>query len=152
MRSVRYIAGGKPHNLDDCIDYSDRVKEAGQATVLVSLRTEEDATEMWVLNRLYGKFEWAFPDGKTTKYTTGFGGCFSHETEERQKLSVDNANYRLNDIYERLQFRGIAAKGKNIESAVTSAVLPQFDYSVIYLRPKENNDENEEKQVKENDS
>lgn len=135
MRSVRYMAGGKPHNLDDCIDYADKVKDAGQSSVIVSLRTEEDATEMWILKRLYGKFEWSFPDGKKAKYTKGFGGCFLHETEERQKLSVDNANYRLNDIYERLSFRKIASKGKDIERNI-SDVLPKFDYSLIYRRPK----------------
>jgi hypothetical protein len=127
MRSLRYVAGGNPHNTDDCIDYAAKVKDAGQANVLVSLHHEEDATELWVINRLYGRFMWTFPDGKTVRYHKGFGGCFSHEKGLRQMLSIDNANYRLNEIVKRIIGRGNTVNGsidgKTIEQ------LPQFDYS-----------------------
>jgi len=118
MRSVKYVLGGKPQNLDDCLDFSH--KETPQK-VSLNLTTDESTSEMYILNQFIGNYNWKFKN-LTIEYKEIYGGCFFHEKEKRQKLSVDNANKRLEGYISRLEKLGIKVIGKE----------KRFDYSAIY--------------------
>ncbi|MBU1204847.1 MAG: hypothetical protein KKA61_00250 [Nanoarchaeota archaeon] len=118
MRSIKYVFKGKPQNLDDCLDFSR--KETPQE-VLLELITNEYVSDMYILNQFIGNCSWKF-NNLTVNYKEIYGGCFYHEKEERQKLSVDNANKRLEDYLSRLEKLGIKVIGKE----------KRFDYSAVY--------------------
>jgi len=82
--------------------------------------TVEAISEEWILKRL-GIYNWKFPN-VTVRYEEVYGGCFSHETVERQKLSIENANCRIECILKKIQVLSIDILGKE----------KRFDYSVIY--------------------
>ena len=118
MRSIRYALGGNPHNLDDCLDFS--LKE-NPIEVSLYLTTKEEATEEWIIRRLMGVYNWKFPN-ITVEYEEIYGGCFFHETVERQKFSIDNANCRLEYVLKEIKVLSIDVLGKE----------KRFDYSVVY--------------------
>jgi len=120
MRSIKYVFGGKPQNLDDCLDFSH--KETPQK-VSLNLTANEHISEMYILNQFIGNYNWKFKN-LTVEYKEIYGGCFYHEKEERQKLRVDDANKRLEDYLSRLKKLGIKVIGKE----------KRFDYSAIYRR------------------
>jgi hypothetical protein len=91
MRSISYVLGGKPNNMYDCLDYRRRHKVE---RVILNLHSVDEATETYVVRWLKGSFAWFFED-TTVGYDIVYGGCFAHESAERQRLSVENANARL---------------------------------------------------------
>jgi len=122
MRSIKYVLKGKPQNLDDCLDFSH--KETPQEGSL-NLTADEYISEMYILNQLIGNYSWKF-NNIIVRYKEIYGGCFCHEKEERQKLSIDNANRRLKDYLSKLENFGIDVIGKD----------KKFDYSLIYRTKK----------------
>jgi hypothetical protein len=120
MRSIRYVLRGLPHNLDDCIDFS---QKSFPEYVSVELATNEKANERYVLKQLIGKYTWTFPN-ITVEYEELYGGCFQHESEKRQKVSIDRANRRLESHLKLIGEQGIVVKGAD----------ERFEYSIIYLR------------------
>jgi hypothetical protein len=91
MRSITYILGGKPSNTYDCLDHSLRHKAQ---RIILTLRTLEEAQEEYIVRWLKASLVWFFDD-VTAAYESVLGGCFMHESAQRQRLSVDNANLRL---------------------------------------------------------
>jgi hypothetical protein len=118
MRSLRYVLGGKPGNFDDCIDLAHRTLPTGVECKPV---VQESASELYVCRFLCCEFLWHFPE-QDIGYEESFGGCFGHESEQRQRRSVDNANLRFANRINRL-------RELNIPVRVSENV---FDYSNIY--------------------
>jgi len=116
---MRYLCGGNPHNIDDCIDLT-RTKEKPEQVVL-ELTTEKGITELCLINFLIGNYRWVFPS-RTVEFQTQYGGCIDIESQGRQKVSVDNANRRLEDHLKRLEELGINVQGRE----------KRFDYSATY--------------------
>jgi len=118
MRSLPYVLWGKPGNFDDCIDLAHKTMPRG---VEIKSVVREFASELYICTYLCGEFLWHFP-GQDICYEEPFGGCFAHESEQRQMRSVDNANRRLANRIHRL-------RELNIPVNVTENV---FGYSNIY--------------------
>ena len=118
MRSLPYVLWGKPGNFDDCIDLAHKTMPTGVECKPV---VREIASELYICHYLCCEFLWHFPE-QDICYEESFGGCFSHESEQRQMRSVDNANMRLANRINRL-------RELNIPVSVAENV---FDYSNIY--------------------
>lgn len=117
MRSIRYILGSDPCNTDDCIDY---MSWHTLHAIDIRLIVQEYATEIYISNELCGIFSWQFTDN-TFSYKDQFGACFWHELEFQQKRSVDNANGRLKNFLDRINY---VIKQKGYDAIIT--VEPSF--------------------------
>ena len=117
MRSIGYVFGGRPHNLDDCVDYA---RSERPDVVEVELTVEQVKADLYVANYLMARFRWDFKTF-TVYYDEVFGGCFSHETRERQMLSIDNGNVRLGEHLSRIRLLGAALRMNK----------PRFDYTAV---------------------
>ncbi|MBL8994155.1 MAG: hypothetical protein JNM63_12505 [Spirochaetia bacterium] len=102
MRSIGYVMGGRPSNLDDCFDQAKKKKPKG---VSLELAANESVSQMFLVNRLNALFIWDFGEFRTV-CEENLGGCFAHEGEERQKLSLENANERLAELLKKITKRG----------------------------------------------
>ena len=123
MRSPQYVLWGKPGNFDDCIDLAHKTMPTGVEFKSV---VREIASELYVCKYLCCEFLWHFPE-QDIGYEESFGGCFSHESDQRQIRSVDNANMRLAHRINRLRELNIPVSGsENV-----------FDYSNTYLKKAE---------------
>lgn len=118
MRSISYVLRGNPRNVDDCLDLS--LKE-NPVEVSLDLTVNKTVTEMYILKQFIGRFIWKFPN-RNVRYDEIFGGCFAHETEKRQRKSIDNANFRLKNYLNRIENLDIDIIGKE----------KKFDHSLIY--------------------
>ena len=101
MRSITYILNGKPSNMSDCLDYASRHPTQ---RILLTLHHREETTDQYTVRWLYASYVWIFADRAVTHEVT-YGGCFQHEEAERQRLSVDNANRRLEKDLETIRSR-----------------------------------------------
>lgn len=103
MRSISYILGGSPNCFDDCIDRSDKEKLLEvNVRLVVSEYTMSFHEEIVMQKELFAIFVWTF-ECNTFSYKDKLGGCLSMESIERQKRSIDNANYRLNILVNRVK-------------------------------------------------
>src|SRR6056297_1925237 len=91
MRSIKYILSGAPKCFADCVDYA-RNHEIKHVTLALKERT--DHSEDVIVDRLIGVFVWDFDDRIVT-YEEEFGGIIEPEGADREKLSRENANRRL---------------------------------------------------------
>lgn len=107
MRSVEYVLGGPPANLADCLDYAKDNRPAG---ISVHLENRDEVSEFYKIRRLLAIFTWHFPD-RSVSYEELLGGTYAHENEERQKISVANANGRLVEVLRKLAQRGYTPEG-----------------------------------------
>ncbi|MBU0615969.1 MAG: hypothetical protein KJ601_07815 [Nanoarchaeota archaeon] len=126
MRSMKYVFTGTPECLDDCIDMARKHKVAGGGSVsVVAARvfTVEEATPEWVRNDMYMNFLWQIGD-KEVSIDQFYGACLFMESPKRQRVSVDNANLRLEADIGRLAKLGYDVIGKE----------KRFDYSCTYNR------------------
>lgn len=83
--------GGKPCCFADCVDY---MKNHTLNTVSLDLKSSNEITEQIIIRKLLGYFTWNFVDLIVT-YEEQLGGIVESETEERQAVSIVNANRRL---------------------------------------------------------
>ena len=119
MRSLDYVLRGKPTNFDDCIDLAHQTMPTGVELKSVA---QEFVSELYICKGLSCEFLWHFPE-QDICYEESFGGCFSHESDQRQTRSVDNANMRLAHRINRLRELNIPVSGaENV-----------FNYSNTYL-------------------
>lgn len=119
MRSVRYLLRGKPHNLDDCIDFSKKEKPS---KVSLDLVTDEYISEMYILKHFLGLYEWKFSN-MIVKFDKVYGGYFFHETEEKQKSRIDNSNYRLKEDIKKVERLNITIENKEKEFNCSMAYI-----------------------------
>lgn len=120
MRSIKYVVGGKPCNVTDCLDYCTRHK---LQRLILKLLTPEEVSEEYTARMLKGSFIWFFDD-ITVSYEVVFGRCFSHEPTDRQRVSLQRANQRLDDELAAIK---PALGGQTVENAEQ-----RFDDSAIY--------------------
>jgi hypothetical protein len=120
MRSIGYVMGGGLANFDDCVD---RAHSETPTRVVVSLCCAEAPTEFYLIRYLLGKYRWEF-GSEVVEFEETYGGCFSHESEKRQRRSVDNANHRLAQHLGCLEEMGIPREMHQ----------HQFEYSVIFAQ------------------
>jgi len=120
MRTITYILSGKPGNLADCLDYAG--KHPTQRIIL-TLHNREEVSEQYTVRWLYATYVWIFADRAVACEAT-YGGCFQHESADRQRLSVDNANLRLEKDLDLIRSR---VQVKEFEGA-----QQRFDHNLTY--------------------
>ena len=117
MKSLKYLLNHSPHNCEDCIDKMHTVKPE---KVSLKLSVHEIVTEFYILKQLRGEYIWNFGSQKV-RYEEVYGGFFIHESEQRQCLSIQKANNRLERTLQRLRGKGVDIKDSD----------KRFDYSLI---------------------
>ena len=117
MKRIAYLVGAKPRKLDDCLDFSQRVKPL---VVSVDLIANEVVSEMCISRQLVATFFWDFPN-RNVRCEKVFGVCFAHETKEKQQSSVAKANRRLEACLRELEAEAIEVLGGQ----------KRFDYSLV---------------------
>lgn len=110
MRTIKYILGGEPKSFEDCVDYA-RNHEVNEVTLALKERT--DHSEEVIVHRLIGVFIWDFDDRVVT-YEENFGGVVEPEDEEREKLSRQNANRRLETRLDEFEHHNIPVKNAHL--------------------------------------
>jgi len=100
-RSISYILGGEPKNRQDCVDYSSKQQVE---RIIAQLKVNEIIGEQFVCKQLYVSYVWMFND-IVVVYDEIYGAIYAHETQKRQKLSIDNANRRLDKILDSIRDR-----------------------------------------------
>jgi len=120
MRSITYILTGKPGNLADSLDYASKHE---LQRIILTLHHREEVTEQYVVRWLYASYTWIFAD-RAVSYEVTYGGCFQHESKERQRLSVDNANMRIEKDLDLIRGR---VRAKEFEGQ-----QHRFDYGLTY--------------------
>ena len=95
----------KPRNIDDCIDRFMRGFEVNKISLY--LKKIKEPVESFVGIFLRGNYLWSFEDGLKVEYSVQYGGYLLHESEKRQKLSIDNANKRLEISLRRIEELGL---------------------------------------------
>ncbi len=118
MKSITYLILGKPSNLDDCLDIS---RKENLIDVSLDLTTLEEVTEMYVARQLIGMYNWKF-ENRDVGYIEIYEGLIAYETEERQRLSIDYANSRLENSLAKIEESGVDVIGRE----------NKFDYSIAY--------------------
>lgn len=121
MRSISYVLGGRPGNLDDCIDYAARHPIQ---RIILELRGVEQVSEDYVLRRLIATWVWVYADTAAT-FDVSYGGCFQHESPQRQQISIERANARLS--------RDLATVARDVPGVLVEGDDRRFDGSVMYL-------------------
>jgi len=107
MRSVRYMLGGGPHRIDDCVDL---VRKGRPASVHLRLRTDEIVTEMYVQRGFIGEFTWEFPDGSCV--CEDWYGCYRlYDPPYERDWKIRQANARLDRRLAELDALGIEVVG-----------------------------------------
>jgi hypothetical protein len=119
MRSIEYVLGGPPVNFDDCLDYA---KDNHPTGVRVRLKIRDEVSEFYKIRRLLAFFTWDFPN-RSVSHEELLGGAFAHESVERQKISVANANARLEEALEKLARHGHGAEGAEARFADEALIL-----------------------------
>ena len=109
MRSLRYILGGRPHTLDDCLDLARR-QAPGKVTL--NLMVDEFVDDLGILHQFVGIYRWDFAD-IDTRCTEVYGGVSLPATVQQQMSSVVAANTRLRCRLEEIQRHGIEVIGTN---------------------------------------
>lgn len=118
MRSIHYRIFGKPCNMDDCIDLSNKLLTR---SVNLRLDTDEIVSDMYIARRLIGIFVWKF-NIKKVEVNQDFGGIFSYESEIKQKEWINRSNERLQKAVNLIESHQINVIGKE----------QKFDYTLIF--------------------
>ena len=109
MRSFRYILGGRPHTLDDCLDLACR-QPPGKVTL--DLAVDEFVDDLGILHQFVGTYRWEFA-GRDIRCTELYGGVSLLATEQQQRSSLAAANAKLQRRLEEIQGHGIDVIGAN---------------------------------------
>ncbi|MFH1294840.1 MAG: hypothetical protein ABIH90_02775 [Candidatus Aenigmatarchaeota archaeon] len=106
MRTLRYMFGGKPHNLDDCIDAS--TMEPPES-VSLRLYTEEVISD-FPSRDLSAEWTWEFPT-MAVRFGRAYGNVTPGQDKKRQLSCVESANRRLGEDIGYLGELGITVSG-----------------------------------------
>jgi len=109
LRSLRYILGGRPHTLDDCLDLA---RSQPPDKVTLDLTVDEFVDDMGILYQFVGTYRWDFAD-LDTRCTELYGGVFLPATVQQQMFSIAASNTKLQRRLEEIQIRGIEVIGTN---------------------------------------
>jgi len=123
MKSIRYLLSGKPGNVDDCLDLS---KKRRLELVALSLDTEENVTEMYVMKSLFGIFDWKF-ENNNIRVEQVFGGYFLTDSDQRKKINIAGADRRLRNVINKIEKLHVNVIGKE----------RRFDVSIIISKEEQ---------------
>lgn len=118
MRSLRYIVGGRPHTLDDCLDLTRRNRPVH---VNLRLSTDELVTEMFVRRDLIGDYDWEFPQG-WCRCHEWYGSVSLLDPEPRRRVEFNRANQKLQRRLRELRETGLEVNGR--DSRFGGSLLP----------------------------
>ena len=107
MKSLRYILGGRPHTLDDCLDLA---RNHPPVKVTLNAAVDEFVDDQGVLHQFVGVYRWEFVD-LDTRCTELYGGVFLPATVQQQISSIASANAKLQRRLEEIQARGVEVIG-----------------------------------------
>ena len=103
MRSVMYMLGGKPRNLDDSIDHAAKSRPV---RVRVRLGMEESITEFFIRQEFIGQFDWVFPE--MVCHCRDYYGYLSQDDPPHVRASViEQANAKLQRRLARISELGV---------------------------------------------
>ena len=107
MKSLRYILGGVPHKLDDCLDLA---RSQPSVKVTLDLAVDEFVDDLRVLHQFIGIYQWEFVD-RDIRCTEICGCVFLPATVHQQLSSATAANTVLQRRLEQIQGQGIEVAG-----------------------------------------
>ena len=107
MKSIRYLLGGKPHTMADCLD---RALKDPPGKVTLELMTDESITEMHICQQFIGVYCWHFRCGVVRCHEV-YGSVFLPCSQEDHRAALANANRRLRRRLNKLRARGIKVPG-----------------------------------------
>lgn len=109
LKSLRYILGGRPHTLDDCLDLS-RTQRPDKA--ILDVATDRFVTELCIVRQFVGTCRRVFPDREIC--CAQVYGCVSPPArEQEQKSCLVAANAKLQHRLKDVRRRGIEAPGSD---------------------------------------
>ena len=120
MRSIRYILGGRPHCLDDCLDLARRQRPVG---VRLQLGASQLLTDLYVWLELVGEYSWEFAGG-CCRCRESYGALVSNDPDRSQDRRIRGANKELVRRLAELEALGLDVVGKD----------SRFDRSVLAWR------------------
>lgn len=107
MRSLRYILGGRPHTLDDCLD---RARSRPPQRVTLHVTTDEFVGDMHILRQFVALYRWEFADcGPRCHEVCASVSLPISPQEQRSFLAAANAKLRRR--VGEIQQRGIEVVG-----------------------------------------
>ena len=107
MRSLRYILGGRPHTLDDCLDFA---SDHPPFSVTLDVTMDEFAIELCVLREFVGIYEWQF-ENLAVCCAEAYGEVRLPAREQDEESAVAAANAKLNRRLAQIHGRGIKVLG-----------------------------------------
>ena len=109
MKSLRYILGGRPHTVDDCLDLA---RSRPPAKAVLDVKTDDLVTELRVLRQFVGTYRWEFPD-RAICCKEVYGCVFLPATDQDRRSSVAAANARLRRRLAEIQRCRVGMVGAN---------------------------------------
>ena len=107
MRSVRYILGGRPHTLDDCLD---RARSQPPERVTLDVTMDELVGDVRILRQFVAAYQWEFPDSDL-RCCEVCASVFLPASSQEQRSSLAAANAKLRWRLDEIQQRGIEVVG-----------------------------------------
>ena len=107
MKSLRYILGGRPHSIDDCLDYARTHPPDG---VTFEATTDEFVGELRIFRQFIGTYQWRFGHLQIC-CSEIYGDVFLPENTLEQRHSLAVANAKLQRRLEEIQHCGIEVVG-----------------------------------------
>ncbi|HAU38793.1 MAG TPA: hypothetical protein DCX07_13885 [Phycisphaerales bacterium] len=102
MRSIRYLLGGSPRTLDDCVDFA---RQRRPDSVLLELRTETFADDLGLLTQWVARTIWRFGDRLVVAESV-CGGVPTFTAESLHRSALAEANRRLAHWIQRIERTG----------------------------------------------
>lgn len=107
MRSLRYILGGRPHTLDDCLD---RARNQPPDKVTLDVTTDEFVGDLRILRQFVALYQWGFADCNLRCAEVCASLSLPVSPQERRS-SLAAANAKLLRRVQEIQRRGIEVVG-----------------------------------------
>jgi len=107
MKSIRYILGGEPRTMADCLD---RALTDTPREVALELTTDESITEMFIRRQFLGVYSWRFRSG-AVHCEEVYGALFLPCSPEDHVTALSAANRRLRRHLNTLRARNITVLG-----------------------------------------
>lgn len=107
VRSLRYILGGRPHTLDDCLD---RARSQPAERVTLDVTMDEFVGDMHILRQFVAAYQWEFADYDLRCHEV-CASVFLPVSPQEQTSCLAAANAKLRWRVEEIQQRGIEVVG-----------------------------------------
>ena len=99
MKSLRYVLGGRPHTIDDCLDLAcSQLPDK----IILKATTEDSIREIHILRQFVGTYQWQFADCRIS-CSEVYGCVFLPAREQEQKSSLAAANAKLQRRLQEIQ-------------------------------------------------